>query len=122
MEMESQNLSEEFVNMKITKEKFDRIYDENISKKEYDQIIEEIDERFFEITRAISKKNPEMWIDYSNCNYGHDDCSDGRFDPEDYKEFIYIGGEFVNIPKPYGYDNSFPTRWLWEDFEQEFRE
>ena len=103
--------------MKITKEEFEKLYDENISKKEYDSIINKIDERFGEIVKHIAKKHPNMWYDYGNCDYYSED-SGGYFDPEDYNEFIEVGGEWVNIPEPY--NDSFPTSWLWEDFEEEF--
>ena len=39
----------------ITKDQFDKLYDDNISKKEYDFIIQEINKRFSEICKNILK-------------------------------------------------------------------
>lgn len=104
--------------MKITKEEFYKLYSEDITKKEYDTIISKIDIRFNEICVAIIPKRDRMWFDYSNCDYGSDD-SGGYFDPQEYNEFISIGGGFADLPEPYG--DGFPTRWLYEDFEDEFK-
>jgi hypothetical protein len=110
--------------MKIAKERFDKLYSEDITKKEYDRIIDDINGRFAEI---VYKLNPEIkhkgWFDYGNCNYDSS-VSGGYFDPEKYKQFIEVGGEeHSGFPEPYnmceGYYNGFPTRWLWEDFEEE---
>lgn len=116
--------------MKITQEQFNRIYSKNITKKEYDDIITQINERFNEICNKILLKNPGRWFDYSNCGYGSE-YSNGYFDPEEYKMEISIGGEYAKLPEPfYSYpyedkdsclENCFPTRWLWEDFEEEFK-
>ena len=42
--------------MKILKEEFDSLYDENISKKEYERILSKIDQRFIEIVDEIKQK------------------------------------------------------------------
>lgn len=96
---------------KITKAEFDSLYDDNISKKKYDAIIAKIDTRFYEIVSFMAPR----------VNEGED--SGGYFEPEDYKEEIAVGGSWAELPPPYDYesDNSFPTRWLWEDFEEEFK-
>ena len=57
------------------------------------------------------------WFDYGNCNYESEN-SNGYFDIDEYKEDISVGGE-CSLPDPYGCDYGFPTRWLWEDFEEE---
>lgn len=116
--------------MKITKEQFDKLYSKDVSKKEYDNIISKIDERFAEICNKILLKNPRRWYDYANCDYNSEN-SNGYFDPEEYKLEIAIGGEYASLPEPfYSYpyedknsylENCFPTRWLWEDFEKEFK-
>ena len=108
---------------KITKTEFDSLYSDNITKKEYDRIIELINFRFSEICNKILKKGARGWFDYANCGY-ESDHAEGHFDPTKYKEFTEIGGEYISLPAPYdslgvcGY--SFPTRWFWEDFEVEF--
>ena len=56
--------------MKITKEEFDSLYSNNITKKNYDIIISKIDERFSEIIRKIIPNlNRKGWYDYGNCDY-----------------------------------------------------
>ena len=49
------------------------------------------------------------------------DYNDGHFEPSDYKitDVIYFEGEYT-IPEPYA-DSGIPIRWLWEDFEVEFK-
>lgn len=112
---------------KITKAQFDLLCTDNITKKDYDAIISKIDIRFFEICRHIIPIG--FWYDYGNCDdpddYGNCDESAGYFDLADYNEYIEIGGD-CEVPMPYSTLNEFgnaaiPTRWLWEDFEDEFK-
>ncbi len=104
----------------ITKSQFDRLYDENITKKEYDYVIREIDKRFDYICKAILNLNCQgRWYDYGNADYDNETHT-GCFDPEEYKEYIEITGGNIS-PKLESFDLSFPTRWLWEDFEEEFK-
>lgn len=107
--------------MKITKEQFDSLFDENIKKKDYDHIISLIDQRFGEICeKFLVKKNKHgSWYDYDNASY-EDEDSRGSFDPVDYKNDVGIMGEWIEPPP--GYDLSFPSRWLWEDFEEELKQ
>jgi hypothetical protein len=106
--------------MKITEAEFNKLYDANVSKREYDEIVSRIDERFYEIMATICPSLKRTgWVDYGNCNYDADD-SGGWFDPDYYKEEIEVGGQFT-LPEPYNCGCSFPTRWLWEDnFKSEF--
>lgn len=105
---------------KITKKEFDALYDPNITLRKYEEIIGKIDERFSEIVLTILPDiRKKGWYDYGNCSY-EDENSNGSFDPDEYKDEISVGGEFALLPEPYDCDNSFPTRWLWEDFEDEF--
>ena len=108
--------------MKITKGEFDSLYSSKITKREYDSIIGEIDSRFSEI---VLKMKPDLeregWFDYGNCNYNSEN-SNGYFDIDDYNKYIDVGGEGANLPQPYeDWGNCFPTRWLWQDFEEEFK-
>lgn len=104
--------------MKISKEEFDKLYDENITKKEYDRIIEKINVRFSEIMTtlkpALKKKG---WFDYGNCDY-YSEESGGYFDPQVFKTDISVGGEHSNLKDPFSY--CIPTRWLWEPFKAEY--
>lgn len=108
--------------MKITKKEFDLLYSDDITKKKYDEIIGKIDKRFFEIVNVITRKKGQhapKWFDYGNCDYETEN-SNGHFDIINYKDNIKVGGEWVSLFEPYV--NSFPTRWLCEDFEQEFKD
>ena len=104
--------------MKITKEDYLKLGDDSISKKEYATIIGNIDNRFDEIMEfiAIGKIH---WYDYSNGD-SHAEI-DGHFEPDNYGVRDYIGfeGDYT-IPEPYA-DEGIPIRWLWEDFETEFK-
>jgi hypothetical protein len=103
--------------MKITKEEYLSLYDENITKKAYDAILDKINKRFYEIVKHISIKF--VWFDYDN--EGGKDGPSGYFEPDRYKENDYINfvGEYSLI-KPYDYCDGIPIRWLWEDYEEEF--
>lgn len=105
----------------ITKKDFESLYDPKITLRKYYEIVSKIDERFSEIVLTIipgvTKKG---WFDYGNCGY-EGDKSAGEFDLDEYKKEITVGGDYAFLPEPYGYDNSFPTRWLWEEgFKKEF--
>ena len=105
--------------MKITQEQFESLYSSEILKKDFDAIISLIDQRFTEICQKfLIKKNKNYWFDYDNASYD-DDGVQGVFDPDNYKTDIGITGEWIDPPE--GYDFSFPTRWLWEDFEEELK-
>jgi hypothetical protein len=112
--------------MKITEEQFNKLYSEDISKKEYEQIIALIDARFQEIVNLVFPfiRYGRNWYVYANVNYDSEG-SIGRFDINDYKQEICIGGE-NKFPEPYcntdegnGY---FPTRWLWTDNDEIVKE
>jgi len=112
--------------MKIAKSEFDRLYSENITKAEYDNIIGKVNERFVEICQTIIPKkpgcftNPIGWFAYGNCHFEEGNGSEGWFDINEYKSEIEIGGAGILTPGPYY--NFFPTRWLWEEnFEDEFK-
>lgn len=105
----------------MTKEQFDRLYDENISKKEYDSIIADVDKRFGEVVLLIQPNICKGgWFVYGNYDY-NSEKDEGYFDPSDFQTDIDIGGEF-NFPEPYCFSDQgngyIPTRWLWtEDTE-----
>lgn len=105
----------------ITKEEFESLFDENITKKEYDRIIAEIDKRFVEICNKFLVKTDKQraWFDYGNCSYDSEESS-GFFDPHEYKEEVQIGGCWIETPEPY--DAYFPTHWLWSSFALEMKE
>ena len=109
--------------MKITELEFKLLYDENITKKRYEEIILKINNRFNYICSkfVIKTSRHQSWFDYGNTCQTHQDFeTDGYFDPNDYLEWIEIGGKYIK-PSP-GYDLGVPTKWLWEDFEDELKQ
>ena len=106
---------------KITKKEFDSLYNPKTTVQKYNEVLSKIEERFSEIVLTIipgiSKKG---WYDFGNCGY-EGDGHKGNFDLDEYKKEITVGGDYASLPEPYDCDNSFPTRWLWEeDFKKEF--
>lgn len=97
----------------ITKEQVESLFNGKVIKNEYDKIIHQIDKRFDEICKKfLSIKKSYGWYDYDNiCHYEFN--SNGYFDPERYREYISITGEWIKPPD--GFDLNFPTRWLWEE-------
>ena len=112
--------------MKLSKEQFEKLYSDDISKKEYDNIIKEIDIRYGEVVLLIHPNICKKggWFVYGNYDY-HSEKDDGFFDVDEYKESISIGGEF-NFPEPYCFSDDgngyIPTRWLWTDDAEILRE
>lgn len=101
---------------KLTINEFRDVYNGNITKNKYDELISKIDDRLNYIIRNVMASEV-FWWDYSN---GGPE-KDGYFEPSDYMEdgFITLDGRYT-IPEPYEYTD-FPIRWLWEDFEEEFK-
>lgn len=100
----------------ITKVEFEKLFDDSITVKEHSQIVEKITQRCAEIIKVMCPN--KYWWDFDTGTY-EGEKSDGFFNPIRYKEEISIMGENLNMPEPFV--DSFPTRWLWEDFEPEFR-
>lgn len=103
--------------MKITKEEFESLSSNDITKIQYDLIILKITKRVEYIIRHIS--TTFYWWAFGNADY-YAEGDPGFFDVKDYKEYITVIGEFELKP-PYNTCPEIPTRWLWEDFEQEFQ-
>ncbi len=103
--------------MKILKEQFDRLTSDDITKKDYDTLVKDIHSRVNEIVMFMCNKNFD-WYDFSN--EGGTESSPGWFDPVWYKDFVEITGH-IKFPPPYDNPLGFPTRWIWEDFEEEFK-
>ena len=105
--------------MKLNKEEFDKLYSENITKKEYNEIIKKIDRRFSEIMLDLKPSIKKRgWFDYGNCTYTDSNGSYGYFDRTLYEKEIMIGGEYAELPEPFSY--YIPTKWLWQDYREEF--
>jgi hypothetical protein len=103
---------------KITKEEFLSLKSDTITRKDYNRILSKIDDRFNYIMREVLCKSISWW-DYNNGDSKAE--IDGFFEPDDYDEdsSIELAGEW-SIPEPY-HHTDFPIRWLWEDFEEEFK-
>jgi hypothetical protein len=106
----------------ITKQEFDSLYSNAITKQEYDKIINKIDYRFDEIVLLINPdiKERGRWFVYGNCDYdSENDC--GYFNIQDFKNEINIGGE-CSFPEPYSFTHNgqgyIPTRWLWTNNDE----
>lgn len=107
--------------MKIDKKEFDSLYDDEITKKEYDCVMGRINDRFGEIILDLCPKarGGNNWFDYGNLSY--DGEVDGFFDPDEYKEWIDVFGYGNGTEKLKIYGYAIPTRWLWEeDYVKEF--
>lgn len=92
--------------MKITKELIDRLnYPDDISKREYDDILSAIDKRVQDIwikILSLSKRRFNWWAFSNDSDYDSGDGSDGGyFDPKDYKEWIDIVGDYAKICNDY---------------------
>lgn len=109
----------------MTKEEFDKLYSNDISKKEYDRIISLIDQRSSDVVMLIWPKIcDDGWFVYANYSY-EDKESEGYFDINEYKKEICYGGDF-KFPEPYCFTDEglgyIPTRWLWTDDEEILKE
>jgi hypothetical protein len=108
--------------MKITKEEFDALFLDDISKKKYDDIIHRIDKIVNEVWRNILKLQRRQlnWYDYDNhCGWDDNgDPIDGSFDPVNYKENITFTGEWSGRDDDMPYNDYIPTNFLWEDYEE----
>jgi len=102
---------------KITKEEFELLYDEEVSKKKYDDLMEKLEDRVKEICDAFLVK-------IENYRWGG-----GRLN----KQYLSLENDTERIPfECYGHvdipeedcdvkDSEFPVKWLWDD-DGEFEE
>jgi hypothetical protein len=100
----------------LTQEEVASLGSDDITKKTFDAILEKIDLRFsyvFEKSMELMGRHFD-WYDFENVGESEDDR--GVFDPDDYAEEIAFTGKFAT-PKDTLYPDYFPTRWLWENFE-----
>ena len=110
----------------ITKEQFENLYTDDITKKEFDSITEKIDERFYEVIVNIVGKENLSWVDYDNGDSSAE--IDGHFDAIYYREGITFTGEgngnkgqklFSEFYETL--DGEFPVNWLWEkDYKKQY--
>ena len=104
---------------KIDKQIMDRVLDGSMTIKEMNAIQDKISQRCYYIGTTIIKMQggSVVWWDFDN-EGGHDGPQ-GYFDPEKYPRFVTYTGEFKSGLQDglyYSLDG-FPTKWIWEDFE-----
>lgn len=102
--------------MKIPKADFDKLTSDSITKKEYDKLVESIHSRVNEIVMVMCN-GKYKWYDFANED---GEGKPGWFDPIWYKKEVELTGSFT-FPAPYDNPPYFPTRWIYEDFEDEFK-
>ena len=106
-------------NYKLTQEQFNQLIDENTSRKTFKDLSSLATSRFdYIINKMASIIGFEVdWYDYEN--EGRDEYSPGHFDPEKYASEISFTGVFKKHKNPEfdKYSFSFPTSWLFQDFE-----
>ena len=101
---------------KLDKELMAKLFDGSMTVKQANDLRGKIEDRCDYIVRTLigiwGKWNDSRdWWDFSN--HGGDGPS-GYFDEDSYKEEVDFTGEFN-----YDGGNIFPTKWIWEDFEDE---
>jgi hypothetical protein len=106
----------------IAKERVNKLYDYNISKREYDEIIDEINNRVSKIWMEICKisKRRVKWHAFRNdVELGDGNGSTGgSFDPRADVEFIELGGDYdYDYDRDGDYAHGFYTRFLWTEDE-----
>jgi hypothetical protein len=109
--------------MKVDKDLVAKLRDENITHKEYRQIIEQINNKINEIWRWIcaeSNREIDWWSFRNDISYGHGNgSSGGEFDPVNDNDWIDITGDVENCNLPgYLYNDGFPTEFLWENYKK----
>ena len=101
----------------LSREEVLSLSSDTITKKQHAALLVKIDERFsyvFETAMKLMGRSVQ-WYDFDNV--GSDEGDRGFFDPDYYADEIDIAGEF-STPRDTLYEQSIPTRWLWEDFEE----
>lgn len=102
--------------MKIDKQIFDSLFDENTPVGKYKTNLNLCDRRVVEVVLLVFKDITKgaNWFDFDN----RSEDEDGEFDPEEYEEEIRFCGQFPDY-EPYGSGEIYiPTRWLWTDDEE----
>jgi hypothetical protein len=104
----------------IAKERVNKLCDYNISKREYDEIIDEINNRVSKIWREICKisKRRVKWHAFRNdveLDNGNGSTG-GSFDPRADAVFIELGGDYdYDYDRDGDYAHGFYTRFLWTE-------
>lgn len=104
---------------KIDKDVMDQVFSGTLTVKEQNRILEKVHDRCDYIVRkAFEIQGISVnWYDFDN--EGGEDGSCGYFDPERYEKEFYITGDFNGHMRDCLYSDAFPTKWLWNDFEDQ---
>lgn len=107
--------------VKLTKEIFDKLFDPDIKKSEYDEIIGLCEERFWDIwTKAAKALGVKIdWYDFHN---EAGEYSPGYFDPYEYDVEIGVTGKWSGQYEDEDLLSWFPTKYLWQDDEKVIEE
>lgn len=96
-----------------------KLNDPNVTKREYDAIIEEIGDRVDYIWKTLLKSSRRKlrWYAFQNDVYddGGNGSDGGCFDPETDGEFIELSGDYASREVDGDFATGFPTRFLWTD-------
>lgn len=108
--------------MEITKELVDKLSTDDITKKEYNEIVAAIGDKVHDIWTFIcevSGRNIDWYAFQNDVSYGRGNgSSGGSFDPDTDKETIDLQGEFDHCDYDgYEYNEGFPTSFLWTDYK-----
>ena len=106
---------------KLDKAEFDLVYDENISRLSYEKLREKVISRIGYIWNKILEiqgRKLSDWYDFDNGDRGNA----GEFDENRYSEEVTFYGQFESLKYESSFSHGFPTRFLWEDFEDEVME
>lgn len=100
------------------------IFSEDITVKHHKELKEKANERFCYIMAQMAKiiGREIVWFDFDN--EGGNEYSPGYFDKDLYdKNVTFVGEIKATRNKEFNkYDESFPTQWLWTNFEKELEE
>lgn len=101
----------------IDKSKMDKVFDGSMTLKDMDSVMVVITDRCDYVVRKIFEIQGGKvdWWDFSN--EGGKDGPSGYFDHNRYKNEVRFIGLFSGNWDKFYITDSFPTSWLWEDFE-----
>lgn len=96
---------------------------DELTVKQVKALETQIASRFNYIVHKIAEITQRQvdWYDYDNTTDDYDYNSHGEFDTDAYKQNVGYTGEFstlfAQMPRFEGYDNEFPTKWFYSNFE-----
>lgn len=114
------------LNTPIDKDIFQKFISDEMKVRELKEFHDPLINRLVYIIHTIGKVTgfTVEWLDYGNNSQYGNNGSIGYFDTDSYKVQVEYTGEFNHFNKEYfnKYDNKFPTRWFYENFEDELNQ